>query len=279
MFKASRMGPVLLVSPEGGIRGLARRIEAILRPIGGTPRDLDIAFVRTRSLSLTDGRDVGDLRAACAAERPVLIAYDSIYVGLEGVGTSRLSEFGAALGTLSDAAAEYDAAVVTTHHLNAKEGAGLHRLTGAGPAEWASAVLLGTPGARIVAGGTTGATVQWALTARDVPDLAFSTTFSIGSEDPSDLSSPIDYRVTVAFDEGSLGTELGWVERRVLDTLSMFGAGGCSIREINDVLAREGKPFKHETIRDALARLVDLDLVDGAEGRWWTGAPSQGKLS
>ncbi len=197
-FKSGRMGPVLLVSPEGGLRGLTRRIEAILQPLGGIPSDLSIAFVRSRSLALTDARDLGDLRAACATERPALVANDSIYAGLDGVGTTRLSEFGAALRNLSDAASEVDAAVVTTHHLNAKEGAGLHRLTGAGPAEWASAVLIGTPGARMVVAGTTSATVHWALTARDVPEIGFSTAFSIGAQDPADMSSPIDYRVSVA---------------------------------------------------------------------------------
>jgi hypothetical protein len=274
-FPVSRAGPVLLVSPEGGVRGLARRIEAILSPLDWQMRDLDIAFVRTRGLSLTESRDVADLHAACASERPVLICYDSVYAGLASVRTSQLSESGAAFRSLSDAASEHEAAVVTTHHLNAREGTGLDRLTGAGAAEWASAALIGTRGSRLGDAGTTTAVVHWSLTARDVPELAFTTTFSVGATDPTNLASPLNYGISVAFDGGEASADLSWVEHRVLDAVSMYGDAGCSVREINDVLAREGKPFKESTIREALDQLVQKGRVDGADSRWWATSPAK----
>ncbi len=168
-FAVRRPGPVVLVSPEGGIHGLARRVLAILRSVGGDPTDLDVAYVRTRGLALTERADVADLTAAVRESDPVLIAYDSIYAGLQGVKTSQLSEFAGALRTLSDLGQEHGAAVVVSHHFNAQEGSGVHRLTGAGPAEWTSAALLGTRGARVVVGGITNATVNWSLAAREVP--------------------------------------------------------------------------------------------------------------
>ncbi len=277
-FTVHRPGPVVLVSPEGGVHGLLRRVMAILASIGGSPSDLDIAYVRTRGLSLTDARDIEDLKAAVRESGPVLIAYDSIYAGLQGVKTAQLSEFAGALRVLSELAQANEAAVVVTHHFNAKEGSGVHRLTGAGPAEWTSAALLGTRGANGVAAGTTKATVNWSLTARDVPEMEFSTTFSLGSKDPGNLASPLDYGVSVVLGEGQANSGLGWIEDRVVSALGLLGGGGRSLQDIDDVLARDGhgKALKYDTLREVLGHLVDLCIVDGADGHWWLTAPDEG---
>jgi hypothetical protein len=267
-----RPGPVVLVSPEGGSRSLLRRLVSIAGSLHDCrPEDLEVAWVRTKGVAFTDRRDLADVKAAAAQAGPVLLAIDSLYAGLAGVRTSQLSETGAALRAVQEIAEDAGAAVVLTHHLNRAEGKGLHRVSGAGPVEWASAILIGSVGPRLVENGQTTASINWALTARDVPETSFSVTWRIGADDPADLSSPLHYEVSLSPGQDSaLG--LSWSEERVHEALGMLGPSGGNLRAINNLLAADGqgKPFKHQTLREVLDRLVAAGLADGADGIWFT---------
>jgi hypothetical protein len=274
-FAVRRPGPVLLVVPEGGEASLRRRVEAILSSLGdASPSDLDIALFSTRSVDLRDRRDLEGLEAACREVEPVLIACDSLYLALPGVDTRKLTEAGNVLARLSDLAGEAGAAVVLSHHTNRRTDArGTDRISGAGPAEWASALLVGEPRSHHVVGGRTVASVRWDLTARDVPSLAFDLVTEIGPEG-DDPTGPLSYSVTVRMvdpDAADVEASLDFAERRVLDALRGYGSLGAGLRDIAEALASDGRgrPLRHETITGLLGNLADRGLADEAEGRWW----------
>jgi hypothetical protein len=272
LFRVRGPQPILIALPENDEAEALRRLDAIVRATGdGTAADLNIAFLRCRSVNLTDERDRNDLRAAMRAYEPAGLLLDSVYRSIPGVPTNRLNEVAAAVTPVIDLCGESNAVLVASHHLNAQEGWGLGRLTGAGLAELATVVLLGKPGPRFVDEGRTVATVNWEVTARDVPDLAFAVTFTIGSDDPSDLSSPLTYGVEARISESPSGDSggLGFLEGRVHDAVRMHGTTGATLHQINDVLAQDGRPLKFDTLRPILDALVDLGMVDGGDGRWW----------
>ena len=273
-FRVRRPGPVLLVMPEGGRAGLRRRVQAILSSLGdGLPSDLDLAFVTFRGVALRDPRDLATLRAAARDVQPVAICADSLYLALRGTDPTRLVESGETLNLLGELAGEAGAAVVVTHHLNRnRDVTGAARISGAGPAEWASTLLVGTPSpASLSVAGVTVRAVSFELVAREVPELAFTGRFEIGATNPSDLSSPLTYKVSVDLDsQGEAPADgLSFLHCRVLDALRLGGT--LDVRLLGDVLAHDGRghPLRRETIGSALDELVSAGLVDGAEGLWW----------
>lgn len=280
-FKVGTPGPVVFVAPEGGRLGLARRAYTILESSGKTPSDVDLVFVRTRSVNLTDARDLADLTAAVKANGPRLLGFDSLYLGLGDVRTSQLAEVGRALRCLSDIATEHGCAVALTHHLAKTQlGSGIQSLSGSGVAEWASTILIGTPGPGGPTGvGITEMPVAFEVTGREIPGFSFTATFKIEG-DPTDLSVLPRFSVDVRLGEAEAlpHQELGWVEQRLLQALRGAGEAGCTERQVGDLFAAEGKPLRKPTIRDGLRRLLDLELIDGADDRWWVGTPAQGRL-
>jgi hypothetical protein len=273
-FKVHRPGPVMGVFPEGGRRSVRRRTRAILRSTERDTEDVRFVWVRPRSFDLGDASAVRELRAAVKETEAVLVVLDSVYLMMPGISSSALNEVGSMLQRLSDISGEFGCAILLGHHTNRVQGAtGVYRASGAGIAEWSSSFILATPGDRTTVAGTTTFPLACELTARDLPELSFTSTFSMGAADPEDAASDLIYAVSTEVGPSDVAEkqELGWVEGRVLDALRSAGISGRSIRQINDVLALEGKPFKYETIRTALGNLVDANLIDGAEGLWWAG--------
>ena len=271
-FRVRRPGSVLIVMPEGGRAGLRRRVQAILDSLGDAcASDLELAFVTFRGVALRDPRDLANLRAAVRDVQPVAILLDSLYLAVRGTDPTKLVEVGETLNLLGELAGEAGAAVVVTHHLNrSRDVTGIARISGAGPAEWASTLLVGTPSVALSVGGVTVRSVSFELVAREIPELSFTARFEIGAADPSDLSSPVSYKVAVDLDAGNEAPAegLSYLHRRVLDALRLAGAE-VDVRRLGDVLATDGHPLRRETIVSALGDLVDAGLVDGAEGMWW----------
>lgn len=284
-FRVRRPGPVLLVVPEGGRGGLKRRLRAILDSLGdGRVSDLDVVLVRLHGVTLKDPRDLANLRAAVDDVVPVAILADSLYLALRGADPTRLVDTGDVLSRLGEIAGEAGAAAFLTHHLNRRQDAqGLDRISGAGPAEWASTLLVGKPTASVSVGGVTSRAVRYDLTARETPELSFEVRWTISSPDPSDLSCPLDYRVEVELNPSDEppAEGLSFLHRRVLDALGLTGP--ADLRRLGDVIAHDGKghPLRWTTIRSALDELVEKDLVDGAESNWWVAGtvPTQTSLS
>ncbi len=273
-FRVHRPGPVVAVFPEGGRRLIRRRIKAILESIGGYISDVRIVWVRPRGLPLGDRTAVAELRDAVKQTGAVLVVLDSIFLLLAGVRTSALNEVGAVLQELTNISTEFGCAILIGHHTNRQEQAsGLYKATGAGVAEWASSFILATLGAKVTVGGTTTWTLRCELTARDLPELSFTSTFSVGAEDPADPASKLVYRVSTvvgeAANEDLEAQGLEWVDGRVLQAIRVLGPTGGNRRAINDVLAQTGKPLKHETLDAVLDRLLAAGLVDSLEGRWF----------
>jgi hypothetical protein len=270
-FRVHASGPVVLVAPEGGRNALARRAQTILESSGGCIEDVELVFVRTRSVNLTDRRDIADIEAAVKAYSPTLVALDSLYLGLGDVRTSQLSEVGRALRSLSDITGEHGCATVLTHHLAKTQiGAGIQALSGSGVAEWASTILIGTPLRQAPTGtGLTELAVAFEVTGREIPGLSFTAVFKIEG-DPADLSARPRFAVDVRVGPSESSADgLSWTERRVFEALGELGDREVMLEEIDDVLARRGGPLKHTTLKAALSKLADLDLADGADGRWW----------
>jgi hypothetical protein len=270
-FKVGRPGPVVAVFPEGGRHLIRARVAAVLQFVGADTGDVQMVWVRPRGLALSDRSAVAELRDAVRETGAVLVLLDSVFLLLPGVRTSVLNEIGAVLQELTDLTSEFGCAMLIGHHTNRIEGAtGLYKATGAGIAEWASSFLLATSGAKNTFGGVTTWALRFELTARDLPELAFTSMFSVGRENPADLASPVSYAVATTLDAGSDGgEELPFLERRVLEALQILGEPGGTLSQIDDVLARTGKPLTHERLRVVLGDLVDADLADSAEGVWW----------
>jgi hypothetical protein len=270
-FKVGKPGPVVAVFPEGGRPLIRARVAAVLDFVGADAGDVQMVWVRPRGLALTDRSAVAELRDAVRKTGAVLVLLDSVFLLLPGVRTSALNEIGAVLQGLTDLTSEFGCAVLIGHHTNRIEGAsGLYKATGAGVAEWASSFLLATSGAKNTVGGVTTWALRFELTARDLPELAFTSMFSVGRDDPADLASAVSYAVATTLDAGSDGrAELPFLERRVLEALLILGEPGGTLRQIDDVLAANGKPLTHERLRVVLGDLVDAGLADGAEGAWW----------
>jgi AAA domain len=282
-FKVCRPGPVLLVVPEGGRGGLKRRLRAILDSLGdGRVSDLAVVLVRLHGVTLKDPEDIANIRAAARDVQPVAFLADSLYLALRGADPTRLVDTGDVLSRLGDLAGEAGAAAFLTHHLNRRQDAqGLDRISGAGPAEWASTLLVGKPSAALSVGGVTSRAVRYDLTARETPELSFEVRWSISSPDPSDLSSPLDYHVEVELNpsDEAPAEGLSFVHRRVFDAIRSFGSVGATVRDIGDGLVADGrgKPLRRETTTRVLNELVEAGLIDGTDGRWWVleTAPTQ----
>jgi hypothetical protein len=282
-FRVRRPGPVLLVVPEGGRGGLKRRLKAILDSLGdGRASDLDVVLVRLHGVTLKDPQDIANIRAAARDVEPVAFLADSLYLALRGADPSRLVDTGDVLSGLGDLAGEAGAAAFLTHHLNRRQDAqGLDRISGAGPAEWASTLIVGKPSAALSVGGVTSRAVRYDLTARETPELSFEVRWTISSPDPSDLSSPLDYHVEVELNpsDEAPAEGLSFLHRRVLEVVRAFGSAGASLHELGDALANDGTghPLRRTTIQRALDELVEAGLIDGTDGRWWVleTAPSQ----
>jgi AAA domain len=277
-FKVGRPGPVVAVFPEGGRHLIRARVAAVLQFVGADAGDVQLVWVRPRGLALTDRSAVAELRDAVRKTGAVLVLLDSVFLLLPGVRTSALNEIGAVLQGLTDITSEFGCAVLIGHHTNRIEGAsGVYKATGAGVAEWASSFLLATSGAKNTVGGVTTWALRFELTARDLPELAFTSTFSVGREDPTDPASAMSYHVATRLDGGPDGREeLPFLERRVLEALQILGEPGGTLTQIDDVLARTGKPLRHERLREVLGELVEADLAGAAEDVWWaSGAVSQ----
>lgn len=277
-FSVPTKGPVVLVAPEGGKQALARRIKTILLAWGCDEADVELVLVRTRSVDLTDQRDLDDLRAAVRETSPLLTALDSLYLSFGDVRTSQLTEVGKTLRTLTDLASEHECAVALTHHLaKTQVGTGIRSLSGSGVAEWASTILIGTPHAGAPSGmGMTELPVSFDVIGREIPGVSFTATFRIEG-DPTDPTGFPRYAVDVAIGEGQPAPTRGWVADRVYRALQQLGEHGGRITQIGDVLAPDG-PLKRVTINEALLGLVEEGVVDGAEGVWWV-ARQQGTLA
>lgn len=273
-FRVCRPGPVLLVIPEGGRAGLKRRLRAILDSLGdGRVSDLDIVLVRLHGVTLKDPRDLANLRAAVEEVHPVAILADSLYLALRGTDSTRLVDTGDVLARLGELAGEAGAAAILTHHLNRRQDAqGLDRISGAGPAEWASTLLVGKPTASLSVGGVTSRAVRYDLTARETPELTFEVKWTISSPDPSDLSSPLDYHVEVDLNpsDEAPAEGLSFLHRRVLDVVRAFGSSAAQIRELGNAIANDGTghPLRRTTIERALGELLEAGLVEEIDGRW-----------
>jgi hypothetical protein len=270
-FAVPDPGPVVLCVSEGGLVSLTRRAATMLESLGGSPEDVSSVPVTTRAIDLTDRRAIRDLRDVILKVHPRLVVLDPLYTGLASVDTSQLPAVGAALRNPAEAAAEVGATVVLVHHtVKGADRSGLARVWGAGVAEWASIILLGTP--LKAAGPGPRRAVRWELIGRDIPGFEFETIFELGTpETPS-------YHVEVTIEPGEEQSDLGlsWPEQRVLSALKMLGPSGGDLHRIDDVLALDGLPFTHVKLREVLNELVDRGLADGAVGIWWAAEARSG---
>jgi hypothetical protein len=278
---ACEQGPVQILFGEGGPRGLHRRLDAVCRERGLAIGQLDgrlrVALAVPRLTNAVHLQEIADELADHPA-RAVLL--DPFYLAAPAGKGADLYAMGEALGAIQAVSQDAGAALVTSVHWNKTgEGTGARRFSGVGPGAWGR--VLGSAGVEqrhTDADGASIVTLRWEFSGGEIADTAFRMRRRVWAADRHDLRSPLTYEVEVT-DEGVpivAGLEgLSPAARRVLTAL---GTEPTTVREIGDVLARDGQgpPLKPRTIQRGLQALADAGLADGEKGdgvtapaRWW----------
>lgn len=289
-FPIERSGPVLLFLGEGGPRKMLRRLAAVAEHQGKVLRDQPIRLC-FRVPHLTRSEHLEQMRAEIEATRPTLVVLDPLYLAARGANGSQLYEMGALLEAVQLMCQAAGAALVVVHHHNRREGSGVSRISGAGPAEWGRVLLT----AEVKASRTEPVTGESSVTldldflGDEIPEMRLRIRRRVRAVDPDDLGSPLIYAVDVLDrepdDDGD--DDMRPAHRRVLAVLSGSGGEWLDRRQIGDKLAVDGTglaPLKARTIQDATRFLADRGLIEAARDatgsafRWRVGqTPGEGK--
>jgi hypothetical protein len=118
------------------------------------------------------------------------------------------------------------------------------------------------------------------VTGGEIPDESFRVRRQVRADDPTDLASPLHYRVEVLDDADPDSPTAGPAgalspSRRLV--LAALQAGGPmqTVKQLGDYTAARGHPLKPRTIQEALGELEAAALAEGTEAvsglaRYWS---------
>lgn len=267
-------GSVIVFWGEGDDASLVRRIEAVCAAREVNPDELPIVVCcRAPHLSNVDHR--ADFEAKVAEVQPRLVILDPFYLAAPGAKAADLYAMGELLEHPQRICLEHDAALLIVTHFNRKEGRGLARVTGAGPAEWGRVLILATVKSRRTDSETRGTTVitELDVIGGEIPDRTLRVVRTITAEDPDDLDSPLHLEQTVTEIDGAddpAGDEMPPARRKLLDGLLAADAPRTGSQLVDWIVIEHGHGLSRPTVSEELNNLRRenlADYVDQGEGR------------
>jgi AAA domain-containing protein len=284
-FACPTPGPVLLFLGEGGERAMVRRMEAIATHKGA---DLDqladrlrLCFRVPRLAAAGAGAELAAVQAELAAHPAALVILDPLYLAAAGASGSSLYDMGAVLQAIQGVCQQAGCALlVVTHWNKTGDGKGADRISGVGPAAWARVICSVSIAYRSSdPDGASHVLLRFELIGGELADIHFQVRRRVRADDPTDLGSPLSYRVEVLTADdtqdldpasASLSPSRQWV-------LAALQAGGGfqTVKQLGDRLAEAGRPLKPRTIQTALGELEAAGLAQGSEegngrARYWS---------
>ena len=264
-FKVESPGGVILFYGEGGKANVVRRLKASC-----TARDLELEelpiAVSTIAPILTNRADVQEIREAVEATRPKLLILDPFYLSAGSSDMRDLYAMGDVLGALQRACQPTGASVLAVWHNNQREGSGLHRLTGAGPAAWARVVFL----SEVISDHTEAASRATSVLSRmsvvggEIPSMTYRVQRRVWAEDPDDLESPLHVEVSVTEEAAAAGaTDLPPASAKLLEALRSAAGPATAVELVDSIVRVHGHGLKRETCSRHLNALERQGLVVG----------------
>jgi hypothetical protein len=264
-------GAVIMFAGEGSEANLLRRIDAVARHHCIDAMDLPITIC-ARAPHLTDITHLAAMAEQIDKTGPRLVTLDPLYLSARGAQGSSLYDMGAVLEAAQHLCADASASLwIVTHH-NRKDGRGAARITGAGPAEWGRVLINATVISRHADPETAATTVitELDVIGGEIPDSGWRVTRRIGTDDPDDLDSPLNYSVHVRAVAPSAG-DMPPARRKLLDALQAAdGTPHTGSQLVDWIAAQHGHGLTRETCSrelNALAARGQADRIDHGHGR------------
>lgn len=275
LFPCDRPGPVLVFVGEGGKRNTVRRLRAVAAAHDVPLEDLDIVVV-DRVPHLSNAAHLLELQVHLEQRPPRLVILDPLYLAARGANGSDLYAMGEALEGLQHLCQQAGAALLVVTHFRKDPGVrgkgdpgrSSSRITGVGPSAWGRVLITGAVTSRYTDPDNklSRVVIDWEIIGGEVADQTFRTVREVWADDPDDLASPLHVtwaRVEEESSEPAVRAALDDAKpaaRRVFQALEKAGAP-MTVKQLGDVLAKDGRALKARTIQDALNSLGPL--VDG----------------
>jgi hypothetical protein len=205
---ACEQGPVIMYCGEGGARNIVRRVRAVAEHKGRPFRLLrGHLSVSEQAPRFKEAEALETMSVELGLHSPRLVIVDPLYLAAAGGKGSDLYAMGEVLSGVQQLCQEAGAALVVTHHWK-KTGTetGADRMTGVGPGAWGRVLGSGNLTSTVKESNRSIVEVEWEFTGSEIPGVDFTMTRTVSVDDPSSLTSPMQYEVEVT--EGLARTAL-----------------------------------------------------------------------
>lgn len=199
-YETVTSGPVIACVGEGSERKQSRRIYAIGRHKGLSDAEIEALPIHLL-LGVPQVKDEGhieELEKAIRDTKAVLVLIDPFYLAASGVDFAKLADVGSALQPIQAVCQRYGAALLLSHHWNKTgTGNGHNRTSGVGLTAWGR-FLISVAITKESTDHTTKKTTvlqEWSIKGDEVMTDNFAVEREVWADDPSDLTSDMNYRL------------------------------------------------------------------------------------
>jgi hypothetical protein len=263
-FECNFQGDVILCLGEGSERKQVRRIDAIARSKGLTEKQIDRLPLHIL-LSVPQVKDedhIIELEEKIRTTKAVLCIIDPFYLAASGVDFAKLSDVGQALKPVQEVCQRYNCALIISHHWNKTgTGTGSNRTSGVGLTAWGR-FLISVEIKKSSSDPVTRKTVvlqNWEIKGDEVMTEDFAVERTVWVDDPTDLSSPMHYELTLPDGQDvkrSTPLKNPATMEKISEVLSenMNGLGINAIKR--GVVEQSGKSISTQTAQKCLDQLI-----------------------